>query len=277
MIALYIPKTSNEKNIFSFVQDIRMIIARGWGIKDYKNKSKEYLTKLISESKPKINLFENKIKEIKKDFSELKHRFAKSKINEFIKSIYNIKIQKNLFPSKIKDAKKYYDYDNTKYQGIRDTVNLLGKVDEGYYKPIKNKSAFNDNYIEYESKGDRDKDLWLEEYLQKIRPYLRNMINYHKTRRECKIQLTMQINFISHKDSEGTHTMYLKSRNIEIMMGNKTDEIIKKLFESVLQNYQKNLEEPVTASKFVPDSINLLYYHFQKNRFEKRRIIHRFS
>ena len=66
------------------------------------------------------------------------------------------------------------------------------------------------------------------------------MINNHKTRREWKIQLTMRINFISHKDSEETRTMYTKSRNIEIMKGNETDETIKKLFESLLQNYQKN-------------------------------------
>ena len=71
-----------------------------------------------------------------------------------------------------------------------------------------------------------------------IRPYLRDMINDHKTRREWKIQLTMQINFISSKDSEETRTMYTKSHNIEIMMGNETDEIIEKLFESLLQNYK---------------------------------------
>ena len=39
--------------------------------------------------------------------------------------------------------------------------------------------------------------------------------------------------------------MYTKSRNIEIMIGNKTDEIIEKLFDSLLQNYCKNLEEPI--------------------------------
>ena len=43
-----------------------------------------------------------------------------------------------------------------------------------------------------------------------IRPYLRDMINDHKTRREWKIQLTMRINFISVKDSKETCTMYSK-------------------------------------------------------------------
>ena len=96
-----------------------------------------------------------------------------------------------------------------------------------------------------------------EKYLDIIRPYLSDMINDHKTQSEWKIQLTMQINFISSKDSEETCTMHTKSHNIEIMMGNETDEIIEKLFESLLQNYQKNLEESMRGSEFVFDSIDL--------------------
>ena len=49
----------------------------------------------------------------------------------------------------------------------------------------------------------------------------------------------MQINFISSKDSGETRTIHTKSHNIEIMMGNETDEIIENRFESLLQNYQK--------------------------------------
>ena len=89
------------------------------------------------------------------------------------------------------------------------------------------------------------------------------MINDHKTIREWKIQLTMQINFISHKDSEETRTIYTKSHNIKIMEGDETDTIIEELFESILQYYQKNSEEPLRGSKFVSDSIDLLYYHLQ--------------
>ena len=164
------------------------LIAKSRGIKDYKNKSKEYSTKILSESKPKKSLFKKKIKEIKKDLSQLKPEFSKSKISKFIKSLFNIKIQKNLFAPKIKGAKKsLYNlmkyYDCTTYQGIRDTENLFGKVDEDNYKAIKTKSAFNHNYIKYESKEDKDKNLWREEYVDKIKPYLRDMINDHKTRR----------------------------------------------------------------------------------------------
>ena len=89
-----------------------------------------------------------------------------------------------------------------------------------------------------------------------IRSYLRDMINNYETRRESKIQLTMQINFVSFKDSKETRTMYTKSRNTEIMMGKKTDGIIEEL--------RKDFEKPMRGSEFVPDSINLLYYDLQK-------------
>ena len=58
------------------------------------------------------------------------------------------------------------------------------------------------------------------------------MIKDHKTRTEWKIQLPLQINFISSKDSKETHTIHRKSHNIEIIMGNERDEIIEKLLES---------------------------------------------
>ena len=106
---------------------------------------------------------------------------------------------------------------------------------------------------------------------EKVFYNLKKYYDYNDTRREWKIQLTMQINFISSKDSEETSTMHTKSHNIEIMMGNETDEIIEKLFESLLQNYHKDLEEPMRGSKFVPGSIDLLYYHLQKIGLKRGR------
>ena len=125
--------------------------------------------------------------------------------------------------------------------------------------------------MEYERKGDKDKNLSPEEYLDIITPYLSDMINDHKTRGEWKIQLTMRINFISFKYFEETRTMYTKSRNIEIMMGNETDDIIKEFHKSLLQNYKKDLKEPMRGSEFVHDSIDLLYYHLQKIGLKRGR------
>ena len=37
------------------------------------------------------------------------------------------------------------------------------------------------------SRGDKDKTLSIKEYLNMIKPYLRNIINYHKTQGEWKV------------------------------------------------------------------------------------------
>ena len=64
-----------------------------------------------------------------------------------------------------------------------------------------------------------------------IRPYLSDMTIDYKTQGEWKLQLTMSINFIFSIDSDETRNLRTKSNNIEIMMGNETDEIIDELFE----------------------------------------------
>ena len=46
---------------------------------------------------------------IREDFSELRHRFSKSEINEFRRSLYNIKNQENLSALEIKEIKKSLD------------------------------------------------------------------------------------------------------------------------------------------------------------------------
>ena len=55
----------------------------------------------------------------------------------------------------------------------------------------KTKGAFGGNYIEYESNGDIDEVSSIEDYLNKIRPYLIDMINKHKD--GWKIQLAAEI------------------------------------------------------------------------------------
>ena len=96
------------------------------------------------------------------------------------------------------------------------------------YKPIILDSAFNSDYVQYESVGgkDKDKNLSVNKFLNRIKPYISNMINNHKaqgkkcrihsdneiiertSQGEFKIQLTMEISFISSiPDSDETCTM----------------------------------------------------------------------
>ena len=49
-----------------------------------------------------------------------------------------------------------------------------------------------------------------------------------------------------------------------VMMGSETDEIIEELFRSFLQKYQEGLEESMRGSEFIFDSVDALYYNFNK-------------
>ena len=136
-------------------------------------------------------------------------------------------------------------------------------IDKDHYKPILVKSGYNNNYIQYESKG--DKILTLTEYLALIEQYLRKLINYHKNKGEWKLQLIAEISFISLKPgSDETHIVHMRSDNEEFMNGSDTDEIIKELFESSLQKYEENLREKMKGSEFEFDGVNFLYYDFNK-------------
>ena len=76
----------------------------------------------------------------------------------------------------------------------------------------------------------RNKTLSIEEYLNKIRPYLKGIINYLKRSDTWKIQLKIAINFISSKDAYEEHVMHSKTDNIKTMINDKVDEVIKELF-----------------------------------------------
>ena len=90
------------------------------------------------------------------------------------RNLYEIENEKKLFASKIKEirkslfeleenlskTKKYYDYDDTEYRGIRNVKDLFDlSIDEDYYKPIITRDAFNNNFNQYKSKGDKGKNL----------------------------------------------------------------------------------------------------------------------
>ena len=212
-------------------------------------------------------------KKIREDVNKLKRKFLNSKVNKIRRDLYEIENEESLSRSKIKEIKqnlteleknlynanKYHNQDDIEYYEIRDIENLFGEIKENYYKPVKTISSFDNqfNYIEYESRGDKDKNLLLKEYLYMIISYLKDVINDRKTPMklrvhslnkfiddktqfgEWKIQLTMQISFISSLDSEETRTMRTKSDIIEIMIVSETDDIIKELIDSLLQRYQE--------------------------------------
>ena len=117
---------------------------------------------------------------------------------------------------------------------------------------------------QYSSKvllGDKDKKL------------LRDLINDHKAIRneskEWKIQINMNVNFVSSNDTGEIRTIFVWSNNEEIRLGNETDDIIKGLINSFLNNYQKEEIILRNGSGFVFESVDLLSYHVHKTSLKR--------
>ena len=149
---------------------------------------------------------------------------------------------------KILKLDKYHDYYDYEHKGIKDIKDLFKlSIDKDNYQPVLVKSGYNNHYVQYESKGDRI--LTIQEYLALIEKYLRKLINHYKNESEWKIQLILEINYISLKPrSDETRVMYTRSNNKEFVNGSGTDEVIKLLFESFLQKYEENLQEKMRGS-----------------------------
>ena len=66
----------------------------------------------------------------------------------------------------------------------------------------------------------------VEEYLNKIRPYLKDIISNLKKSDKCKIQLTIANNFILSIDNDEERIMHSKSDSIEIIINNEADKFL---------------------------------------------------
>ena len=88
------------------------------------------------------------------------------------------------------------------YRIIRDTKTPFVQEKEDYYKPKRVNNFWNNNHIEQENNGDENRVLSLDEYLNKTKPYLRDMVINLQKYDTWKIQLRAAINLVSSKDGE---------------------------------------------------------------------------
>ena len=255
-------------------KDIIELLAKKRNIKNYKSKSSDRLYNIFKKQSKNKKRIDN----IREELKNPKY-ISKSESKDIKRNLYNIEKQRKIslkktskyldeLDKRILRLDKYHDYDDFEYKGIKDIENLFKiSIDKDYYKPKLNKSGYNKNYAPYESKG--DKILSLKEYLNLIEKYLRELIEEYKQKGEWKVQLTIEVNFISLKPgSDETRIMYTRSDNIEIIFGDDND-IIEQLFESLLQKYEENLKNKMRGSEFEFDGIKFLYYDFNKTSINR--------
>ena len=257
-------------------RDIIELLAKKRNIKNYKSKSSDRLYNIFKkQSKNK-----KRIDDIREELKNPKYNILKSESRDIKRNRYNIEKQRKIslkktskyldeLDKRILRLDKYHAYDDFEYKGIKDIENLFKiSIDKDYYKPKLNKSGYNKNYAQYESKG--DKILSLKEYLNLIEKYLRQLLEEYKQKVEWKVQLAIEVNFISLKSgSDETRIMYTRSDNIEIMFGDDNDDIIEQLFESLLLKYEENLQNKMRGPEFEFDGVNFLYYDFNKTSINR--------
>ena len=181
-----------------------------------------------------------------------------------------------------KEENGYHDRDDLDYYGIRDMGSLFSDVDvDDYYKPILVKTVFKEDeedendyrigYKLYESRGGKDKISSAEQYLVKIKPYLRDLINEHKTPEsgEWKIQLNMHTSFISSKGTGETRNINILSDNEKIMWAYKTKDIVNNFFISLKNNYQSEEQIMRNGSDFKFERIDRFDYKLHKIKLRR--------
>ena len=74
-----------------------------------------------------------------------------------------------------------------------------------------------------------------------IKPYLSDLINENNENsfHEWKNKIIMRVNFVSSNDTGEIRTSFVLSGNGEIRLDNEMDDIVKRLINSFLNNYQK--------------------------------------
>ena len=266
------------------------LVAKNRNIRDYENKSKKVLIKVLSEPKPKIKIDKKKPEEIRKYFYELRHKFLKKK--QYRKSFYDIKNYRYLSASEIKKARKnltklkrslkfkkfhgdidsddYDDLDNydDNYDAADDDEcrkvgsirRLFEEFDIDYYKPVRTDYGFggkNNSYIEYMSGGDRHENLAPEKYLKMIRPYLSDVINNHKPTEE-----------LNNEENDGDTER--GEQKIQLVMQNNC--ISSKNFEDTRTIYSANKPVEVFMGSDTKDVIDRLF-NTTLQRFQQAIVI----
>ena len=228
----------------------------------------------------------NVIKEVRELFNDLRSNLSLEETKRIRKELYKREVVYNFLKEKEQEGSltneqknvlknigtylKKLNSDLKRLQKYQDNITygldyLFNEVNEEYYhEPREIKSAFDGSYVLYESRGDKDNMLAIYEYFDKIKPYLKDMIDDYKSKGEWKIQLVMRVIFVSFIDKNETQVMNTKSDNVKVMNSTDTNDAIIELIKSFTKRYQEGLETKMKGSSYIFESVDLLGYHLHK-------------
>ena len=237
------------------------------------HKEKEYLSLLQTASNNEIKSKTNEIRKViieldmllnKSDRDIIRKRLEKidkekpnrTRNRRLIEELNNILLDLEFKKSHINVA-----YDSSSYYGLKDLEYTFGNLDD-YYIPILAKECFNGNYQIYTCRGDKERNMYKTNYLEKIKLYLIPLTNKKKVSNQ-KIQLDIEINLV-HLTKSDRIAFYVKSKNIECHPSDNSEDILNQLFDSLLKYFNDKLLICRTDSSYVFDSVEGISIHFHK-------------
>ena len=128
--------------------------------------------------------------------------------------------------------------------------------------PILAKESFEGNYQMCTCRGDKERNMYITNYLEKIKSYLIALIDEKKISNQ-KIQLDIAINLI-HLNKSDRITFYVKSKNSECYIYDNSEDILNLLYDSLLKYFNDKLLICRTDSSYVLESVEGLSIHFHK-------------
>ena len=160
-------------------------------------KIKKFIIELgILLNKSERNNIRKQLKEIDK---KRPNRSQKRRLLEQLIKIFNdLKFKKEHINSA---------FDSSSYYGLKDLEYNFGDLDD-YYKPILAKECFDRNYHMYSRRGDKERNMYINKCLEKIKSFLITLIDDKKTSSH-KIQLDIAVNLI-HLTKSNRITFYVK-------------------------------------------------------------------
>ena len=79
----------------------------------------------------------------------------------------------------------------------------------------------------------------------------------------------MHVSFVNSNDTGETRSIFVWSDNEEIRLGNETNDIVKRIIKTFLNNYQKEEMILRNGSNFVFESVDLLSYRIHKTSLKR--------
>ena len=237
------------------------------------HKEKEYLRLLqadsVNEIKSKTNEIRKVIIEMDMLLNKIDRDITRKRLEKIDKETHNRTQKRRLLEElnnillDLEFKKKHINnaFDSSSYYGLKDLEYTFGDLDD-YYMSILSKGFSGDNYQVYTCRGDKNKDMYITNYLEKVKPYLIALIDKKKISNQ-KIQLDIAVNLI-HLSKSDRITFYVKSKNIECYPFDNSEDILNQLFDSLLKYFNDKLLICRTDSSYVFESVEGLSIHFHK-------------